>query len=196
MSPAGGGARPAGARHRRRASPRAWPSPRRDPCRSCRRPGCGAARSRHRRGPLERRSSPIGLGAEAQRLLERKGIECAGGQRQARALVLRAVALRLDDQHRRVAAAQRAHVGQPIAERLVAEGEAAVVVELSRPPSPGSRPAGRWRATSGTGRACRDRCPARRNPRCAASPAAPRPGARASGAELISMPCVDGTVSS
>src|SRR6516162_275792 len=84
-------------------------------------------------GLLERRVTsrirPVSLGAVVQNLPVAKAVERARRQRRV-ALVLRAVTLGLDDQHRRPRTTKGAHVGQPIGERLVAKCEAAMRVEL------------------------------------------------------------------
>ena len=75
--------------------------------------------------------SPIALGAVVQNLFVAKAFESARRQWRV-ALVLIAVTLGLDDEHRRLGSTKGAHVGQPVGERLVAEGEAAMRVELLR----------------------------------------------------------------
>jgi hypothetical protein len=86
-------------------------------------------------GLLERRVTsrmrPVALGAVVQNLPVTKAVERARRQRRA-ALVLGAVTLGLDDQHRRPRTTKGMHVGQPVGERLVAKREAAMRVELLR----------------------------------------------------------------
>jgi hypothetical protein len=72
---------------------------------------------------------PVALGAVMQNLLVTKAVERARRERRV-ALVLGAVALGLNDQHRRPRTTKGAHVGQPVGERLVAKREAAMSVEL------------------------------------------------------------------
>ena len=74
---------------------------------------------------------PVALGAVVQNLLVAKSVERARRQRRV-ALVLGAVTLGLDDEHRRPRPTEGAHVGQPVGERLVAKREAAMGVELLR----------------------------------------------------------------
>ena len=147
-------------------------------------------------GLLKRRvtSRTITLGAVVQNLVVAKAVERARRQRRV-ALVLGAVALGLDDEHRGPRTTKGAHVGQPVGERLVAKCEAAMGVELLRLRLWASTPAGKSRGTSETAHACRDRYPARRNPISSASPAY-RMLCGASGTELTWMPWVDGTASS
>jgi hypothetical protein len=74
---------------------------------------------------------PVALGAVIQNPLVAKTVERARQQRRL-ALVLGAVTLGLDDEHRRPCTTKGAHVGQPVGERLVAKREAAMRVELLR----------------------------------------------------------------
>ncbi len=86
-------------------------------------------------GLFERRVTscmrPVALGAVVQNLLVTKAAERAWRQRRL-ALVLGGVTLGLDDEDRRPCTTKGPHVGQPVSERLVAKGEAAMRVELLR----------------------------------------------------------------
>ena len=67
-----------------------------------------------------------------QHLLERKSIERFISHGRAKTLLLWQIALRLHHNHRHILATEFAHIIQPIAERLVAECEAAIVVIVKR----------------------------------------------------------------
>ena len=81
---------------------------------------------------VQRRATAIFLRAVMQHLLEGKNVERLVVYGRAKALLLRQIALRLHHDHRRVLAAKFAHIVQPIAERLVAEREAAIVMLVKR----------------------------------------------------------------
>ena len=81
---------------------------------------------------VQRRAAAIFLRAVMQHFLEGKRVERFVGHGRAKALLLRQIALRLHHDHRRILAAKFAHIVQPIAERLVAECEAAIVVVVKR----------------------------------------------------------------
>ncbi len=81
---------------------------------------------------VQRRAAAIFLRAVMQHLLEGKSVERFVVHGRAKRLLLRQIALRLHHDHRRLLAAKFAHIVQPIAERLIAEREAAIVVLVKR----------------------------------------------------------------